>query len=141
MVMNEFFKKIRGLNYIVQRNWDNLPESVEVDGHDDLDLFVSEEDRDELEAILKENPEMDKITDVRSARDNYYPGVINLELLRSTKTLNGVRIPNPKAHFNSLYYHNAVHKDDNPYGEKLEELFLEMYPAIKCRDEGVGFYA
>ena len=129
-------EQIKHLNYVVQRNWDNLPESMIVGNHDDLDLFVSDKDRAELELLIKG---YDKI-DCRSPQDNYYPQKIAKNMLLDRKRFGGFWILSPQVHFMSLYYHNAVHKKDNPYGEKLKEIFLESFKPIKCTDGGVGYY-
>ncbi len=130
-------KTISHLNYVVQRNWDNLPDSYEVDGHNDLDLFVSEEDREELEFAIRN----DENVDVRSPMDCYYSNAISALILQNRRVHGGFWIPSQNAHFVSLFYHNAVHKNDNPYGEKLKKIFYESHPPQQCTDKGVGFYA
>jgi len=135
-----FFQDIQHLNYVVQRNWDNLPDSFIVGEHEDLDLFVSEGDKEELLRILETYPNIKAVTDVRSLSDNYYPErIANLLLFESVKHYE-VSVPNPLAHFISLYYHNAVHKKGNPYGKKLKELFLKSFEPVRCVDKGVGYY-
>lgn len=136
MNLKKLAKAISHLNYVVQRNWDFLPESMIVGNHDDLDLFVSDEDRAELELLIKGYEKID----CRSPQDNYYPQEISEELLSDRIKFNDFWIPNNYAHFFSLFYHNAVHKKDNPYGEKLKELFLEEFPPVRCTDGGVGYY-
>ena len=121
-----FLIEIRDLHYVVQRHWGNLPNGF-VKGHLDIDLFVSGRDYEKLLIIAKKYPEIP--IDVRSPGDGYYPFDIGIALL--TNRLLKERIfwvPNPKAHFLSLYYHNLVHKENNPYGKKLEEIFREAYP-------------
>lgn len=132
----ELAKKIQHLNYVVQRNWQNLPASCVVGDHDDLDLFVSDEDRAELEEIIKDYP----LVDCRSKSDGYYPPVISDFILRRKLRHCGFYIPNGTAHFLSLYYHNLVHKEGDPYKEELEKIFLEIELPTKCTDSGVGFY-
>ena len=128
--------QIKHLNYVIQRNWKNLPNSMVVGEHDDLDLFVSEEDRSELELLIREQ---DKV-DCRSEIDLYYPQEISDEMLIGRREYNGFWIPSAKAHFLSLYYHSKVHKAHDVYGEIIEEAFLEWIPPTKCTDEGVGYY-
>lgn len=130
-------EKIKHLNYVVQRNWDNLPESCEVGVHKDLDLFVSEDDRDELVRHLEPYYEL---VDVRSPRDDYYPREISEQLLASHRWHGGFRIPSESAAFLALYYHNLVHKDGDPYKDELDDLFIEAYPPVQCADQGVGYY-
>ena len=128
--------KIKHLNYVVQRNWQNLPHSYSVDGHNDLDLFVSEADRAELEGIVG----LDDEVDIRSATDSYYPDEINEMLLENRRTHGGFFVPSKRSYFLSLYYHDIIHKQDNPYKAELKRAFLDLYPAVKCIDDGVGFY-
>lgn len=136
-MFKDLAEKIKHLNYVVQRNWDNLPQSCEVGEHKDLDLFVSEEDRDELVTHLESYYEL---VDVRSPRDDYYPKAIADQLLASHRWHGGFRIPSEGTAFIALYYHNLVHKDGDPYKYELEELFLEAYPPVQCADHGVGYY-
>lgn len=106
-------ESIKHLEYVVQRNWENLPYSIGVEGHEDLDLFCSDEDRAELELLTHEYP----LVDVRSPMDDYYPEEIADMLLVTRFQYEEFFIPTPIAHFLALYYHNAVHKKDNPYGD------------------------
>ena len=130
-------KSLEDLNYVVQRNWRNLPESMVVDNHDDLDLFCSERDRDKIEEIIKDQP----LIDVRSARDDYYPKDIGNALLQDTQEYGGFKIPNEVSYLLALQYHNYVHKENDPYGGEIRRTFLKLFPPVKCKDEGVGFYA
>ena len=137
----QFFQAIQDIDYIVQRNWDNLPKSCEVDEHKDIDLFVNENERAILEDIIAAFYLKNTIIDVRSQRDLYYPEEIGYDLLKFPRIFNGfIKIPNKQSHFISLYYHNVVHKKDNPYDEKLKEIFLSAYSPIRCIDKGVGYY-
>jgi|14_taG_2_1085336.scaffolds.fasta_scaffold50969_2 hypothetical protein len=129
-----FLEKIEGLNYVVQRNWDYLPERTET--HDDIDIFVSLEDKDEM-LFFAEHYDF---VDVRFPGDGYYPKEIEEKLLTDRREYNGFWIPSKEAHFLALYYHNLVHKQDNPYGDHLESLFLEWCKPTRCVDEGVGYY-
>lgn len=123
-------EKIKHLDYVVQRNWEGET------GHDDLDLFVSLEDADEMLAIVGDDP----LVDVRFPGDGYYPVGIERFLLLEPAEYKGWKIPNPFAHFISLYYHNAVHKDTDPYKDKLRQLFFEVFPPVEPDDKGVGYY-
>jgi len=133
-----FLEKIEGLNYVVQRNWDYLPERTET--HDDIDIFVSLEDKDEV-LLFAEHYDF---VDVRYPGDGYYPPEIEKILLEDRRKVSSrgidFYIPSSKAHFISLYYHDLVHKPDNPYKHHLESIFLEWCRPTKCIDEGVGYY-
>lgn len=129
-----FLSEIRDTKYVVQRNWEHLPESTEK--HNDLDIFVCEEDRHFVEALSKNYP----MIDVRYPGDGYYPPEIEKLLLEDRRELNGFWIPSEKAHFLSLYYHNLVHKQNDPYCEELKEIFLSWMPPTRCIDQGVGYF-
>lgn len=126
----QLFQEIQSFNYVVQRNWE--PD----DKHDDLDLFVSNEDYKAVKAICDKY----ELIDLRTPGDGYYPEEIEDELLDNPRFVDGMKVPSLKAHFLSLYYHNAVHKQGNPYGEKLRKLFLEIYKPVRCQDAGVEYY-
>jgi len=124
--------QLKQFRYCVQRNWETLPDLDPA--HPDLDLFVHFDDLDE---ILEVVPDW---VDVRHMGDGYYPTEIGEELLKDIREWNGWFIPSPKAHFLSLYWHNAVHKPDDPYKDKLRKVFFEWVPPMRADDQGVGFY-
>ena len=137
--LENLFYDIKDYLYVVQRNFENLPETYVVGEHDDLDLFCADENKLPILAILSKYPEIK--ADVRSAKDKYYPEHIGQMMLGDRDRIGiFIFVPNKKGYFFSLFYHNAVHKEDNPYGEKLKQLFLDVYPPVKCVDEGVGYY-
>lgn len=131
-------EQIKDLDYVVQRNWFNLPDSCSWEGHNDLDLFVSDKDRLQLEEILKSY----ELVDCRSKSDKYYPPELSDLLLEGRREFNGFYIPSKEAYFLSLYYHNVVHKNTDPYKEELKRAFLDIeeFKPTKCTDDGVGFY-
>lgn len=129
-------ERLQPYTYVVQRNWHNLPESIEVNGHGDLDLYCTDEDVNEIRLIIRELP----LVDVRSPMDNYYPEELGKKLLENRRMHGGFYIPNTEAYFNALYYHNAVHKQNDPYKEELRETFLSIYPPVRPDDPGVGYY-
>lgn len=136
--LREFFKEIEGFKYVVQRNWENLPKDYAVDGHDDLDLFASDEDKSKIETILKKYPQIN--CDVRSPFDDYYPPEISNRLLNDRIGAGGFWIPEQRTAFVALFYHNLIHKQGNPYKEKLEKMFKQIFYPVRCKDPGVGFY-
>ena len=137
-MIKEFLEEIKELHYVVQRNWENLPDGF-TEGHEDLDLFVSKKDREKIVDIALKYPKL-KI-DIRSFLDDYYPENIGRALLTERILEKDLFwIPNTMAHFMSLYYHNLVHKEGNPYKKKLEEIFKETFPPVRCKDEGVGYF-
>lgn len=134
----KFLIEIRGLHYVVQRHWGNLPDGL-IKEHPDIDLFVSELAVEKLLSIAKKYPKLP--IDVRSPGDGYYPFEIGIALLTGRLLKERIFwVPNPKAHFLSLYYHNLVHKEGDPYGKDLEEIFKEAYTPVRCADPGVGYH-
>lgn len=131
----DLLERIQRFEYVVQRNWEALPEVTAE--HDDLDLFVSEKDYKAVKAIADEYERVD----VRHPNDGYYPKPLAWDMLEERRWHpGGFWIPSREAHFACLYYHNAVHKKDGPYDEVLKKLFLEMIPPVRCEDKGVGYF-
>lgn len=131
--MDELLKVLAPFNYVVQRNWQELPDLDHE--HPDLDLFVSEDDYDDCLLEVKDYG----FIDLRHPSDGYYPDYISKIMLVDRREHNGWAIPNKKAYFLSLYYHNAVHKTNNPYQEELKRAFLDWIPATKPDDPYVQF--
>lgn len=127
--------KINKLNYIVQRNWENLPDLIE--GHDDLDLLCTDEDYEELVNLTRDWPYK---VDVRKVSDGYYPVWLANRALIYKRLHNGFFIPDVESSFLLLYYHNLYHKNENPYSMKLSKLFKEWIPPIEPQDKGVKIY-
>jgi hypothetical protein len=132
--MENLVELLKPFDYVVQRNWEGLPNLDSK--HPDLDLFTTDEEVNNLKLIIKDYGYID----VRSPKDNYYPCGISALMLLDKRKYKGFWIPSPLAHFLSLFYHNAVHKQTDPYKDKLIELFLDIFPAVKCTDKGVGYY-
>lgn len=138
--VREFFKSIALLRYVVMRNWEVLPP----DG--DIDIFVHPSDYADMMQAAQQflTPEQ---YDIRTIGDGYYPLSIETMLLEDRDvyfpyddidTL--VYVPNPRAHFMSLYYHGLIHKGDDRYAEKLKKVFKEAYPPVEPDDAGVGYH-
>ena len=136
--IKQFLQEIKDLNYVVQRNWQKLPEGF-IEGHEDLDLFTTEKDKPELIRVAKKYLEI-KI-DIRSYSDWYYPPAIGTQLLTNRKLEKDLFwIPNDFAHFISLYYHDLIHKGGGIYTDELKKVFCKIYTPVKCMDNKVGFY-
>ena len=138
--LKTFFKDVADLHYVVQRNWDNLPDTLEFDGHEDLDVLVSDAEVDDFLSILDSYPEIKAVTDVRTPKDGYYPFKLAMKMLKNREQVRGFWAPDAEAHFLSLYYHGEVHKEENKYTEKLRDVLFTAYPPTKCVDPGVGYY-
>lgn len=130
--LRKLAEEIKHLDYVVQRNWDGLPDDM----GGDLDIFVSNKDFPELSLIAdKYWPEL---IDIRQPGDGYYPQEIEVELLKDVRFHHGFKIPSKRAHFLSLYYHNAVHKD-HKYDEYLRDCFLTCFNPTRPEDKGVNY--
>ena len=137
--LEELADKIKHLEYVVLRNWEDLPNSLGTPGHEDLDLFVSEKDAGDLYDILSDFDDFEKV-DVWKPSDKYLPEKLSIDMTKHVRMYNGFKIPEKLNSFLSLYYHASVHKEKNLYEDKLKRMFLEIYPAVKCIDDGVGHY-
>jgi hypothetical protein len=144
--VSELFELLNENNilYVVLRNWEQLPDSVEVGPHSDLDLLVHPAHvakLDELWGCERTQPEPYRVqrkvpvlgprgeqsfllTDVRTTDDGYMPELFSHQLL-------GKRVPHkmfhvlpPREHFLSLLYHVVVHKGvmSADYAAKLTSL-------------------
>lgn len=133
MNLDPLFKDIEGLRYVVMRNWETLPPAG------DIDFFVHHDDYDALKEACRQHLD-EQWYDIRTFGDGYFPEPICNRLISRREKHGDIWIPNPRAHFVSLYYHNLVHKGDGRYDEKLKELFLQAYPPSVPDDEGVGFH-
>lgn len=137
--LNSLAERLYDIEYVVLRNWKDLPDSLGESGHEDLDLFVTEGDRGKLMQVLTEFDQRDKV-DVWGPNDGYFPQTIAQYITRISRLFEGFKIPSKVFYFESLYYHNAVHKEDSPYDKELKRAFLDAYPPMMCTDKGVGHY-
>lgn len=134
MTYEEFGKEIQDLHYVVQRNWDGLPENP----GDDIDIFATHDHAELIWALAQALPIK---VDVRYPGDGYYPQTIERKLLADHRMHNGWKIPTQEAAYDALMYHSLIHKENHPYEQKLVTLFLQMHPPVKPNDTGVGYYA
>lgn len=133
--IRQFFNYLNDINfqYVVLRNWANLPDSVELGDHSDLDLLVYD-----FNHFLEIFPEAKSefpfprvrfkiaigdnyiFADIRHLSDGYYPADFEQAIL-DTREWNpkGFWTPNP-VHFRvALAYHAVHHKNSNTYQEHL----------------------
>lgn len=133
--ISQFFSYLNDINfqYVVLRNWENLPESVELGDHSDLDLLVYD-----FQHFLEVFPEAKSefpyprvrfkmpiddtfiFMDVRHLGDGYYPADFEQAIL-DTREWNpkGFYTPNPVHHRIALTYHVVHHKNSNTYPTHL----------------------
>jgi hypothetical protein len=151
--LKQFFSFMNDVNfkYIVLRNWDGLPYSVELGEHSDLDLLVYDLDHwkeifPEAEQVYPAPRVQFKVpvngsfvqVDVRHVGDDYYPKRFQ-NLLLETKEWNpdGFFIPNFPLFRIALAYHCVHHKNENKYPRWLGEIKIEdLLSALKESDIG-----
>jgi serine/threonine protein kinase len=132
----QFFSYLNDIDfeYVVLRNWENLPYDVKVGPHSDLDLLVYDFEHfrevfgDKIE-IVHDLPRVQHkipigdsyiLCDVRHVGDNYYPYEFQLEILKSREwNKRGFFTPNPVMHRVALSYHAVHHKGFNSYERYL----------------------
>lgn len=151
--LSQFFSYLNDINfqYVVLRNWENLPDSVEFGDHSDLDLLVYD-----FQHFLEIFPEAKSefpfprvrfkfpigdnyiFMDIRHLGDGYYPADFEKAIL-DTREWNekGFYTPNP-LHFRvGLVYHTVHHKNSNTYPTHLGTMTVkEGLEALKQSDIG-----
>ena len=134
MTYQEFADEICELQYVVQRNWEGLPD----DPGADIDLFATRDGAKLISALAQSLPIK---VDVRYPGDGYYPETIGKELLADYRLYKGWKIPTRQAAYDALMYHSLIHKENHPYEQKLATMFLQLHPPVEPDDKGVGYYA
>jgi hypothetical protein len=146
--LSQLFDYMNHVNfqYVVLRNWENLPDSVELGDHSDLDLLVY--DFDHFREIVTEArpvypyprvrfkiPIGDEyiFADIRHLGDGYYPVDFEKSIL-DTREWNskGFFTPNPLMHTLAICYHAVHHKNENTYQKHLGNATVkELFEALK----------
>jgi len=124
--LKEFFDVLHDVSfpYVVLRNFDNLPDSVELGPHSDLDLLVYD-----IDHWIELFPEAKRVypsprvqfrqpigdsfiqIDVRYVGDGYYPKWFEDKILKDKeKHKNGFFIPSKVDHLVALAYHVYHHR-------------------------------
>lgn len=137
--------------YVVLRNFENLPDSVEYGDHSDLDLLVYDyahwrelfpEAHAEYPAprVRFKIPIQDTFifVDVRSIGDGYYPADFEQAILEYREwNPKGFWTPSPLHHKLALAYHVVHHKNQNTYPNWLgDTTALELLEALKKSNIG-----
>lgn len=154
--LTQFLSYLNDINfqYVILRNWDNLPESVELGDHSDLDLLVY--DLDHFKEVFPEAksefpyprvrmkmPIGDTyiFMDVRHLGDGYYPADLEKAILDTREfNPNGFYTPNPIHHRIALVYHAVHHKNENIYSQWLGDMKVkEGLEALK--ESNIGWVA
>lgn len=134
-----FFVLNNAIDYVVLRNFENIPESYFVSEHGDIDLLVSDRNYTKfLTGAKAVYPELDYRVyfniefenenvpfDFRFIGDNYYDKNWQLGLLENrVYDKNGFYKPDKISHFYSLLYHAYVHK--LVVASDYEEMLLKL---------------
>lgn len=137
--------------YVVLRNWENLPHSVALGEHSDLDLLVYDiEHWREIFPDAKRVYPVPRVqfkvpidnsfiqVDIRHCGDGYYPLRFEKLLIESrTWHPNGFYIPPPVLFRIALAYHAVHHKNKNTYPRYLGNASIEtLLGALKESDVG-----
>jgi len=118
-----------GIVYAVIRNWETLPDRVEVGPHSDLDLLVHPDHVDRLDEVLgaqrttnlpyrvqrkidclgPDGPSF-LLADVRSPGDGYFPDELAHRMLARRVRHRGFWVLHPEDHLLGIAYHVVHHK-------------------------------
>jgi tRNA A-37 threonylcarbamoyl transferase component Bud32 len=158
----ELFAKLddRGVSYAVSRNWENLPDAVEVGPHSDLDLLVDPghvHTLQELWSAEPTNPQTNPaqrrvpvtapdgsqsfiLVDLRAAGDGYFPDAFARDALATrARHPRGFWVLSPQAHFDALAYHVVHHKGVLNDDYKTTLLAVAAEAGIELVDDGTVF--
>lgn len=163
--LKQFFEYMNDIDfpYVVLRNFENLPDSVEMGEHSDLDLLVYDFDHwQEIFPAAKAEHKLPRVRfkmpigdnyiycDVRHIGDDYYPINFERSILEERELQpEGFYTPNCVHHTLALAYHVAHHKRENSYKnflgnttvkELLEALKDSCIGWVKPKDHTVGAF-
>lgn len=151
--LRTFFEYMNHIDfeYVVLRNFENLPDSVEYGDHSDLDLLVYDLSHwTEIFPQAKREHHPPRVrfkmpiadtfifVDVRSIGDGYYPADFQQAILETREwNTKGFFTPNPMHHRLALAYHVAHHKNQNTYPNWLGDVTaLQLAEALKKSNIG-----
>lgn len=122
----QFFARLNDVEfqYVVLRNWENLPNDVQFGAHGDLDLLVYDQEHfEEIIPSAKRVYEKPRVqyripigntfvqADIRYLGDSYYPYDFEKAMLKNrVYNHNGFWTPDPIHHRIALAYHAVHHK-------------------------------
>ena len=151
--LKQFFDYMNDINfpYLVLRNWENLPDQVELGEHSDLDLLVYD-----LEHWIEIFPQAERVyssprvqfkvpigvtyifVDVRHIGDSYYPKNFEQTAINGRQwNEKGFYTMHPFLHRLGLAYHAVHHKNANRYPEYLGNATVDqLLSSLKESDMG-----
>lgn len=129
------------IQYVVLRNFENLPEKVDFSIHGDIDILCNNYENIKFllnsEEVYKKKYRVMNLVNVankmlqmdfRYLGDNYYCFEFEREILNTRKIFNGFYVPNEEMLFLSLLYHANIHKKE--IVEDYEKKILELYNSL-----------
>ena len=149
-VFNEL-NKYPKLNWVVMRNFEDMPDNITIDDHLDVDLLVN--DYYLIKTILDGSSATDNryedgknrilnyaiinnkkvLFDFRSVGDNYYDKKLQEDMLDTRiKHPNGFYIPNKEMHLYSLIYHAIIHKP------KISSTYTKVFNEYGLKDSEIN---
>lgn len=158
--LEEMFHAIDDLSYVVIRNFDNLPESVKLGPHSDLDLLFASEyeavkfkQRTKAEKTFKEDYRVQHkvpigkdfiLCDLRVIGDAYFPMSLCAIMINSRIRHKCFWIPSEPAHSVALAYHAHIHKKrmTSDYRKRVKytkKEIKELFNILKPKDRSVFF--
>ncbi len=135
-----FYTLNNTINYVVLRNFDNIPEEYHVPNHNDIDLLVSNYKKASIiingkntqghKNCVHHHVKINNIMvpfDFRYVGDNYYDEKWQKNILNNKKlNKNLFYTPNDTDYFYSLLYHATIQKFEDPmpldYKTKIQDL-------------------
>ncbi len=149
-VFNELNKHSK-LKWVVMRNFEGMPNNINIDEHLDVDLLVNDyylvktilegtsatknryEDGSKriLNYVLINNKKI--LFDFRSVGDNYYDKKLQQDMLDTRiKHPNGFYIPNNEMHLHSLIYHAIIHKP------RISSTYIKIFKEYGLKDNEIN---
>lgn len=143
--------KHNDLKWIVMRNFESMPNEINIDEHLDVDVLVNDyylikrildgtsatnntyEDGKTriLNYVVIDNKQI--LFDFRQVGDNYYDKNLQQGMLKTrVKHPNGFYIPNEEYHLYSLIYHAVIHK------KKISKTYLNIFKKYKLKDDEIN---
>lgn len=144
------FESISGLIYVVIRNYENLPEKVELGSHSDLDLlFADKENVKEFIRITNAVPTRNEdyrvqhkvvldndfiLCDLRVVGDKYFPDKLAENMICNRVWNKHFCVPCEQDHYTGLLYHALIHK------KRVSEDYKARLNLKRPKDKSVGFH-
>lgn len=129
------------IQYVVLRNFENLPKEIDFSIHGDIDILCDNYENmkfllNSKEVYKKKYRVMNLVNisdkmlqmDFRYLGDNYYCFEFEKEILDTREKFNGFYIPSKEMLFISLLYHANIHKIK--IAEDYEEMILKLYNSL-----------